>query len=57
MSNSQEAQLGTNPLNVDSDDNGVNDGDEDNDGDGLSNVQELSLGTDPLNVDSDGNGS
>lgn len=36
-----EVALGTNPLAVDSDGNGVRDGDEDSDGDGLSNLTEL----------------
>lgn len=38
--------IGTDPLYVDSNENGVNDGDEDYDGDGLTNLQEVAYGTD-----------
>lgn len=54
------AQFKTNPLNPDSNSNGIADGDEDADGDGLSNIYELSLGTNPLlaqsSTDTDGDG-
>jgi Mg-chelatase subunit ChlD len=43
----------TDPTLKDTDENGVNDGDEDFDKDGLSVLQELNLGTDPKNDDSD----
>ena len=36
--------------------NGVNDGDEDFDGDGLTNIEEYHYGIDPINPDSDGDG-
>lgn len=41
------------PLAVDSDNNGISDGDEDLDGDGLTNLREIELGTDLLKADSD----
>ena len=41
--------MGTNPLDVDSNNNGIPDGDEDFDGDGLRNLDESRIyGTDPL---------
>jgi hypothetical protein len=43
LTNLQEYQLGTDPVLADSDGNGVNDGDEDFDGDLLSNWAELNL--------------
>lgn len=46
----------TDPVLYDSDENGVNDGDEDFDGDGLSNKEEFLLGTDPCSKDSDMDG-
>ena len=46
--------LGTDPLKVDTDDNGISDYDEDFDTDGLSNGQEYEIGTRPYNDDSDG---
>ncbi|MGE7093322.1 VWA domain-containing protein [Lysinibacillus sp. NPDC048646] len=46
----------TNPTLKDTDGNGVSDGDEDLDEDGLTNLQELELGTDPKNADSDSDG-
>ncbi|MBQ8135458.1 MAG: hypothetical protein IJ192_13820, partial [Clostridia bacterium] len=49
-------QLGTDPLEADTDGNGVSDANEDADGDGLSNLQEYQLGTDPQNEDSDYDG-
>lgn len=39
---------------ADSDENGVSDGDEDLDDDGLINFEELSIGTHPLYPDTDG---
>jgi len=48
--------LGTDPLKADTDDNGINDGDEDFDNDGLTNAQECELGTDPNTADTDGDG-
>ncbi|MDE7360316.1 MAG: cellulose binding domain-containing protein [Oscillospiraceae bacterium] len=47
---------GTDPLKYDTDDNGINDADDDSDGDGLSNREEIELGTDPRNADTDGDG-
>ena len=62
----QEYRLGTDPLNPDSNGDGMPDGSElasgrsptdpDVDGDGLSNVQERWLGTNPFNPDTDGDG-
>lgn len=63
----QEAELGTNPENPDSDDDGITDGDEvnvhrtdplnfDTDGDNFYDGGELVRGTDPNNPDSDGDG-
>ena len=46
--------LGTDPLKVDTDDNGVSDYDEDFDEDGLSNGKEYEMGTRPFNDDTDG---
>jgi alpha-tubulin suppressor-like RCC1 family protein len=59
-----EYRLGTDPLNDDSNGDGIADGaanggdatNPDVDGDGLSNVAELWLGTDPFNADTDGDG-
>lgn len=48
--------LGTNPLKYDTDENGINDADDDIDGDALSNKAELELGTNPADVDTDGDG-
>jgi putative hemolysin len=39
--------LSTNPVQVDSDGNGIPDGSEDSDGDGFTNVEELQCGSDP----------
>jgi hypothetical protein len=67
LSNATEYRLGTDPLNSDSNGNGVPDGiefqfsgrpfDPDTDGDGLTNADELAMGTDPLVADSDGDGA
>ena len=51
-----EVMLGLDPLDADSDDDGVFDGDEDSDMDGLSNAEEGVLATDPSMADSDGDG-
>ena len=53
----QEAALGFDPLEADSDGDGTPDGAEDNDADGLSNAGEFVLGTDPLDNDSDDDGT
>ena len=44
------------PLNIDTDENGISDADEDTDGDGLSNVCEISIGTSIVLADTDGDG-
>ena len=66
ITNELEEQLGTDPYDPDSDDDGLNDGDEvnvhgtdpldsDSDDDGLNDGDEVNVhGTDPLNADSDG---
>jgi hypothetical protein len=51
-----EDQLGFDPNDADSDDNGVPDGDEDPDGDLLYPCMELEHGTDPFLWDTDGDG-
>lgn len=48
--------LGTNPEKSDSDDNGISDGQEDFDGDGLDNLQEYLLKTNPFAFDTDNDG-
>lgn len=54
LTDGQEYYLfGLNPLKVDSDDNGINDGDEDFDLDGLTILEEIKLGTNPLMQDTD----
>jgi hypothetical protein len=63
----EEAAAGTDPQDPDSDDDGLNDGDEvhqhrtnpldaDTDDDGLDDGAEIELGTDPLKADTDGDG-
>lgn len=42
-----------NPVLMDTDGNGINDGDEDTDGDGLSNINEFKVGTNILKIDTD----
>ena len=55
LSDYQEIALfNLDPLNKDTDSNGINDGDEDSDADSLSNSKELSLGTNPMVKDTDG---
>ena len=68
LTNGQERRLGTNPLNPDTDGDGLSDGDEvriyhtnplraDTDGDGLNDGEEvLKFHTDPLKIDTDGDG-
>ncbi len=46
--------LGLSPFSTDTNSNGINDGQDDPDGDGLSHRREQWLGLDPLNGDSDG---
>ena len=54
LSDLDEIQItATDPTNPDSNQNGVLDGADDPDGDGLSNVKELEVGTDPNLADSD----
>ncbi len=48
--------LETDPMKTDTDDNGISDGEEDFDGDGLTNLQEYLLGTNPFDFDTDGDG-
>ena len=54
VSNLNEVALGTDPMNMDSDNDGVNDGLEDSDFDRLNNITELQLQTNPLRADTDG---
>ena len=66
LTDTEEAQKGTDPLNPDSDGDGVKDGQEvkdgtdpnkaDSDGDGLTDGEEKAHGTDPNSKDSDGDG-
>ena len=55
-----ERNQGTNPFNLDSNNDGILDGyplsitPKDIDGDGLTNDEEIALGTDPNNIDTDG---
>jgi len=52
-----EVSKGYNPASPDSDNDGVNDGYEDYDADGLANLVEASFGTDPWSFDNlDGDG-
>jgi len=51
LTDAQEAILGTNPLNVDSDGDGILDRREDSDNDGRNDLQELEAGTDPFYAD------
>ena len=45
-----------NPLEKDSDNDGINDGDEDHDGDNITNLKEYEIGTDPILLDTDNDG-
>ena len=57
LSDSFEEQFTyTNPYNPDTDGDGVADGEEDLDSDGLTNAEEQILGLNPLNPDTDGDG-
>ncbi|MGE5377057.1 MAG: DPP IV N-terminal domain-containing protein [Bacteroidota bacterium] len=67
LTNQQEAQIGTDPNNADTDRDGLLDGMEvnqthtnplvpDSDGDGLLDGDEVNRGTNPLNADTDGDG-
>ncbi|UCG16286.1 MAG: hypothetical protein JSV19_13430 [Phycisphaerales bacterium] len=67
LTNLEEFENGTDPLDPDSDDDGLSDGDEvnvhgtepdnpDTDGDGLPDGQEIIVGTDPLDPDHDDDG-
>lgn len=48
--------IALNPTIVDTDGNGINDGEEDSDGDGLANIEEVKLGTSIVEVDTDNDG-
>lgn len=48
--------IGTDPLLADTDLNGISDGDEDFDNDGLSNAEEMEWGTSVVSEDTDGDG-
>src|SRR5690606_22409109 len=57
LTNALEFSLpGLDPANADSNGDGIADGDDDLDGDGLSNAEEVAQGTKPGNADSDGDG-
>ena len=57
MNDGDEATIGTDPLDEDTDGDGLNDGDEDTDGDGLNDGDEVyTHQTDPLVADTDGDG-
>ncbi len=47
-------ELGSDPLNADTNNNGISDGMEDSDGDQLLDMQEMQYGTDPFDEDTDG---
>ncbi len=51
-----ESFLGTNPLDADTDGDGIRDCDEDDDYDGLTNLQEYQCGTHPMLSDTDDDG-
>jgi hypothetical protein len=53
LSNAGERRSHTKPLDPDTDDDGVNDGDEDADRDGVDNASEIDAGTNPLDPDTD----
>ncbi|MCP4980129.1 MAG: hypothetical protein GY935_06495, partial [Gammaproteobacteria bacterium] len=56
LSNALEVALGLSATNVDSNGDGVFDGEEDHDSDGLTNLEEVNLGTDAAKADTDGDG-
>lgn len=65
LSNADEFDLGTDPRDMDTDGDGVGDGEDpdplnpndgDSDGDGIGDSEELENGTDPYDPDSDGDG-
>ncbi|MGI8673828.1 MAG: hypothetical protein ACR2KD_00855 [Thermoleophilaceae bacterium] len=56
LSNGGEYDAGLNPRDTDTDNDGVDDGDEDPDNDGLDNEDEENLGTKVDDVDSDDDG-
>lgn len=49
-------KLKTDPLKADTNDNGVPDGEEDADNDGLTNLAEIEMGTNPVKADTDEDG-
>lgn len=49
-------KVGLDPLKRDTDDNGIEDGDEDSDEDGLANLREIRIGTEPGDSDTDKDG-
>jgi Mg-chelatase subunit ChlD len=51
-----EFRIGTNPRDVDSNNNGISDGEEDLDGDGVLNKEEQQFGSDPRYPDTDDDG-
>jgi hypothetical protein len=53
LSDQVEPGINLNPLSKDSDNNGIEDGNEDYDGDGLTNLEEFEYGTSPIVSDSD----
>ncbi len=56
LTNGFEEKYGTDPLNADSDNDGISDAAEDEDGDGLYSLGEQLSGTSPLEADSDNDG-
>ena len=56
LPNALEMDLAMNPDSIDSDADGIADGDEDLDGDGISNADEVLAGTELDNIDTDGDG-
>lgn len=56
--NNGQGYIPYDPYDVDTNGNGVNDGNEDFDGDGLTNLEEFNIfGTNPAIIDTDGNGT
>jgi len=56
IENQSSYGLNVDPTEEDADDNGINDGDEDEDEDGLTNLEEYALGTHAYDSDTDGDG-